>query len=512
MALYRASGPQVSGHRFYKRRTNAGLITGSAGLEEDPDRNQKIATAVSVALGITGLVIMGIASVVKPVGSVGNSKIVRDLDSGAMFVRVDDSEARSRLYPVLNLTSARLIAGSPANPDPVKSSALAKYPGGPLVGIPGAPNWPLTSPRVDHSRWAVCDSTADDPGAEPTVTALAGTLSPDGRAHVLGEGQAVLTRYGDTTYALWGSFRSPIDVTDRATALAVGVDSATTPARAISRSLLDAIPATPPLKVPPVPGAGSPSPWAIAPGVVVGSVLQVEYPSGGQQFYVLTEQGAQHVSPLVASLVRGANAFGAVVPVKVASDRIAEVPAAHVLDVDYYPKNRLSFVDPATNGVTCLTWDKAVGEKRSTTTILVGRTLPLTEEQSRFLVSLVRDERVHNDTGKLVTAHRVWVGPDAAALFRVTGMDPLAASRESIWWLAPNGVIFGVPFDQKTWDSLGLDVSAARQAPWPLVQVYARGPLLSRANAMVQQDTVAPGEAPAPLLAETAAAAAAANK
>lgn len=492
MAVNRASSSQAGGYLFFLRRLGAAQLTGDASLEEDPHREQMLAVATSLVIGVVLVIIMVVASWVKPVGSVGNSLILRDLDTGAQFVRVGDT-----LFPVLNLTSARLIAGKADNPDPVKSSAMSKYATGPLVGIPGAPNWPITSPLQDRSRWAICDSLGDNPLAAPTVTALAGALSPDDRSHVLPEGQAILMHYAGSTYAVWGSVRSPIDTTDRATALAVGVDISTAKPRAMSRALLNAIPATPPLRIPVIPNAGAPSQWNIAPGVVIGSVLQIEDPSGGTEFFVLTEQGVQKVSPLVASLVRGSNAFGAATAIKVSTDRLAGVPAAHVLDVDYYPQNRLSFVDPATNGVTCLSWEKASGEKRSTTNILVGRTLPLTDEQQKLIVKLTRDDR------RGTTADQVWVAQDAAALFRVTGMDPAAATKESIWWLAPNGVRFGIPFDKATWDALGLDMNAADQAPWPMVQPYAEGPLLSRTNAEVKQDTLAPGRAPLPLITPT---------
>ncbi|WP_078294650.1 type VII secretion protein EccB [Mycobacterium sp. D16R24] len=494
MAVNRASAPQSSGHLFFLRRLGAAQLTGDASLEEDPHREQMIAFATSVVIGVVFIVIMGIASVVKPVGSVGNSLILRDLDTGSLFVRVGDT-----LYPVLNLTSARLIAGKPDNPEPVKSSALSKFGTGPLVGIPGAPVWPITSPRQDRSRWAVCDSLADNPLAAPKVTALAGALSPEDRSHVLPEGHAVLMRYAGSTYAVWGSVRSPIDTSDRATALAVGVDVSTAKPRAMSRALLNAIPATPPLRIPVIPNAGAPSPWPIAPGVVVGSILQVEDPSGGTEFFALTDQGVQKVTPLVASLIRGSNAFGAATAIKVSTDLLKGVPTAHVLDVDYYPQNRLSFIDPMTNGVTCLAWEKAAGEKRSTTNILVGRTLPLTDEQQKFIAPLTRDDR------RGITADQVWVAQDAAALFRVTGMDPAAATKESIWWLAPNGVRYGIPLNDPAVDALGIDISAASQAPWPLVQVYAEGPLLNRTNAEVKQDTLAPGKAPVPLIPPTQA-------
>ncbi|MDT5333431.1 MAG: hypothetical protein QOF31_4728, partial [Mycobacterium sp.] len=40
-------------------------------------------------------------------------------DSGALYVRIGDI-----VHPVLNLASARLVAGTPANPEAVSASAI----------------------------------------------------------------------------------------------------------------------------------------------------------------------------------------------------------------------------------------------------------------------------------------------------------------------------------------------------------------------------------------------------
>ena len=50
-------------------------------------------------------------SFIRPAGSVGASKIIADQDSGALYVNVGDV-----LYPALNLSSARLIAGQADEP------------------------------------------------------------------------------------------------------------------------------------------------------------------------------------------------------------------------------------------------------------------------------------------------------------------------------------------------------------------------------------------------------------
>ncbi|MBR7540494.1 type VII secretion protein EccB, partial [Mycobacterium tuberculosis] len=68
-----------------------------------------------------------------------------------------------RAHPVTNLSSARLITGSPEDSKTVSDSELAKFPRGMLMGIPGAPD--DMDPRADDTaRWGACPQF--DPATE----------------------------------------------------------------------------------------------------------------------------------------------------------------------------------------------------------------------------------------------------------------------------------------------------------------------------------------------------------
>jgi len=60
---------------------------------------------------LLAVALMFILSWFKPAGQVGQSNILADRATGAIYVLVD-----GRLHPALNLTSARLITGQSANP------------------------------------------------------------------------------------------------------------------------------------------------------------------------------------------------------------------------------------------------------------------------------------------------------------------------------------------------------------------------------------------------------------
>ena len=77
-----------------------------------------------------------------------------------MYVRVGE-----RLYPALNLASARLIAGEPQNPVRVRRSEIDSMPRGAMAGIPGAPMTSMTATQPETSSWLVCDTVTKAFGA-----------------------------------------------------------------------------------------------------------------------------------------------------------------------------------------------------------------------------------------------------------------------------------------------------------------------------------------------------------
>ena len=176
MPLSLSNRDQNSGHLFYNRRLRAATTRFSARMKHD-DRKQTAAIVLSMVLVAIGAGWMMLLNVLKPTGVVGDSAIIGDRDSGAIYARID-----GRLYPALNLTSARLATGTAGQPTWVKPAEIAKYPTGPLVGIPGAPA-AMAVNRGAASAWSVCD-TAGRPrsGDKPVVTSIAGALSGYGRA------------------------------------------------------------------------------------------------------------------------------------------------------------------------------------------------------------------------------------------------------------------------------------------------------------------------------------------
>ena len=66
-------------------------------------------------------------------------------------------------------------------------------------------------------------------------------------------------------------------------------------------------------------------------------------------------------------------------------------------------------------------------------------------------------------------------------------------TRESLYWISPQGVRYGIDWDQSTLQALGLSPAAAVQAPWPIVRTFAPGPAISRTAALLARDTLPGG-------------------
>ena len=477
MPLSLSNRDQNSGHLFYNRRLRAATTRFSVRMKHD-DRKQTAALVLSIVLVAIAAGWMVLLNVLKPSGVVGDSAIIGDRESGAIYARID-----GRLYPALNLTSARLATGTAGQPTWVKPAEIAKYPTGPLVGIPGAPAAMAVHPGA-VSAWAVCDTAGRPRTADkPVVTSIAGQLA-GGRATPMAKDAALVVTFERATYVIWGGKRSQIDPADRAVTLSLGLDPGVTVPVIISRALFDGLPATEPLRVPKVPDAGTPS--KLLSGSQVGAVLQAQTAGGGTQFYVLLADGVQKVGGFVADLMRSANSYGSTTPRTVTPDVLVNIPEVNSLPVDYYPSKRMNFVDSEANPSTCVGWEKASTDPQARVMVYNGRGLPVPLSMDNRIVRLVRDDR---DPASVV-ANQVLVLSGAANFVTSTSGVITSDSRESLFWVSDSGVRFGIAAGDSTLRALGLDPGSAVQAPWPLLRTFAAGPALSQQAALVARDTV----------------------
>src|ERR1700758_1780761 len=358
---------QVTGWRFVMRRIASGIALHDTRMLVDPLRTQSRAVLMGVLILATGLAGCFVFSLIRPNGQVGNNAVLADRSTAALYVRVGDD-----LHPVLNLTSARLIAGHPVNPAMVKSTELDRFPRGNLIGIPGAPERMVQNTSRD-ANWTVCDAVSEPAQggrvAHSTgVTVMAGLPDSHGaRAATLGSGQAVLVDFandkGSSTWLLWDGRRSQIDLANHAVTNALGLGVDVPSPRPIASGLFNAIPEAPSLTAPGIPSAGAHANFPVpAPiGAVVVSYGLDQSSSGAVRYYALLPDGLQPISPVLAAILRNTNSYGLDQPPRLGADQVAKLPVSRMLDTAAFPGQQVVLVDAAKNPVTCVYWSKPSG-------------------------------------------------------------------------------------------------------------------------------------------------------
>jgi type VII secretion protein EccB len=199
----------------------------------------------------------------------------------------------------------------------------------------------------------------------------------------------------------------------------------------------------------------------------------------------------QRITAFVADLLRTANSQGSVQPQLVAPDRLINIPEVEVLSVGFYPTGKLEFINTDANPVTCVSWKKLSTDRRATITVFNGRGLPTPQNFDSHIVRLVRDSRGPDS----VEAQQTLMLPGSANFVVSTSGVITADTRESLFWISPQGVRYGIDRYRNTVQALGIDPLRAVQAPWPILRTFAAGPPISRGNALLARDIIEPGGA-----------------
>ena len=305
---------------------------------------------------------MFVLSWFKPAGQVGQSTILADRDTGAVFVLVD-----GRLHPAVNLVSARLIAGQASNPTFVKANELAKYPQGPSVGIAGAPTaMPLRT--GDSSEWTVCDTARPTSRTPRPSSPRSADRSRSGRAPLpldASESGARRARRQDLRHLERSAVARSTCRTRRSRWRSASTPDAPQPVK-ISTPLFDALPATEPLNTPAIPGAGRAVAVQRGAGCRhrIGAVGARPADRRRQVLRAAAQRRPAHltvrrVAAAVRQLLRRRAARGGGAGPAGQRARRRSPP------VDYYPTTRLELVDTASNPVTCLNWSKGSTDRAS---------------------------------------------------------------------------------------------------------------------------------------------------
>jgi type VII secretion protein EccB len=196
---------------------------------------------------------------------------------------------------------------------------------------------------------------------------------------------------------------------------------------------------------------------------------------------------------LVAQIMQNAGSAGNARPITVEPSALAKMPVVNRLDLSAYPDTPLEVVDIRDNPATCWWWERTAGETRARVQVVTGPTIPVAPHDATKVVNLVKSDT----TGR--EADQVYFGPNFANFVAVTGNNPAAQTTESLWWLTEAGARFGVDDSKEARDALGL-TSTPSLAPWVALRLLPQGPTLSRADALVEHDTLPMDMTPAELV------------
>lgn len=474
---------QVSGWRFMQRRIASGVALHDTRMLVDPLRAQSRAVLTGALILITGVAGCFVFSLIRPSGSAGTDAVLADRTTAALYVRIGD-----QLHPALNLTSARLIAGRADNPSTVKTSEIDGFPRGNLVGIPGAPERMAQSASRD-AVWTVCEAAS---GADTGVTVLGGPVATEGeRADPLAGDRAVLVANDMGAWLLWDGRRSPVDLADRAVTDALGFGGTPATPRPIAAGLFNAIPEAPALSAPMIPEAGAPPRFPLSVAAPVGAVVVAFEADNTIRYYAVLPDGLQPIPEVLASILRNTNSYGLAQPPRLGADEVSRLPVSHLLDTDAYPDAPVMLVDAAAEPVTCAQWRKSADAEQSSLDLLSGAVLPMPE--GLRTLDLV-------GAGNGVTADRVALAPGAGYFVQTVGQEPVSPTAGSLFWVSDTGVRYGIEPGEngRTIAALGLSMPPV-PVPWAVLVQFATGPTLSRDDALLAHDALAPDPSPARL-------------
>lgn len=480
---------QVTGWRFVMRRIASGVALHDTRMLVDPLRTQTRSVLVGALVLITVVAGCFVFSWIRPGGVAGNDAILADRTTSALYVRLGE-----QLHPVLNLTSARLIAGRPDNPSQVKTSEIDQFPRGNLIGIPGAPERMVQNTTRD-ADWTVCDGVS---GPAAGVTMIAGPLADGGeRAAPLADDKAILVANpagpNAGTWLLWNGRRSPIDMNNRAVTSALGLGTGGADVRPVAAGLFNAVPEAPALSPPVVPGAGEPPRYPLPVQAPVGAVVASFATDNTLRHYAVLIEGLQPISPVVAAIMRNTNSYGLEQPPRLGADDIARLPVADTIDVDAYPAQPVTLVDAADAPLTCAEWKRPADATSATLDLRTGVTLPVSDQLHP--VQLV-------GAGSGTTANNVVLAPGRGYLVQTVGQDGGGVSTSpaggASFWLSDVGVRYGLDTDgdENAITALGLNPPAL-PIPWSMLSQFAPGPPLSRSDALLAHDALAADSRPA---------------
>jgi type VII secretion protein EccB len=283
---------QLQAYRFLTRRIVGGLVLGEPETNERPMRRFGLSVTFGLLLAAVIFAGVGVYGLVRPGGGrPAENALILERESGAKFLYL-----RGRLHPVLNFTSARLIAGtSTADVRTMSQNSLRDIPRGRPVGIAGLPDDLPASRWLLKLPWSVCSAPRSQTSNVQATYLFVGSAPGGGTGVGDRAGLLVSTADGTDRYLVYRDRR--LRIRDNAAVAALGW--AGSPVAPVSDGLLNALPAGPDLVAPAVTGSGERGPSEVGGAqTTVGQLF-----TAGDQYYVMTRTGLSAVGAVTGRLM-----------------------------------------------------------------------------------------------------------------------------------------------------------------------------------------------------------------
>jgi type VII secretion protein EccB len=274
----------LQAHRLMTQRAALALLTGDPDPADQPLRRLNVGTIsgvliaviVGAAFGIWGLLSPGAAKGLNAPGM-----LIIDKETGTSYIACEGQ----KLCPVVNYASARLaLGGNFTGQRLVSQASLARYPRGPLIGIPGLPQPLPERSLLVGQPWSVCVQGAGGAGGTGAVTTLVGGQQVGGNP--LAGGNALLVQAQGQDWLLSNGQRLLLggNMTQ--------VLPTPAPPTPVPAGWLDGVQRGPDFVAPAIPGRGNLVASPAGGGAFVGQVFKVTgVPGSPTQFYVLLRDG-----------------------------------------------------------------------------------------------------------------------------------------------------------------------------------------------------------------------------
>lgn len=463
----RTRAEQVQAYRFVTRRIVSALLSGEPETTERPMRRFGLAVFASSMLAAIVFAAIGVYGFINPAGGkLADNAIVVERETGARFIFRE-----GRLYPVLNFTSARLIAADPAaKVQTLSRRSLRGIERGRPVGIANAPDSLPDSKALLGPPWSVCSTPRAENSTAVASQVLVGA-APDGGAAL--DGDAILVSLGTAAdaskYLLWNDTRLRIRGDNP---LAVLELTAITPTP-VGEALLNSVAAGPDiLSTPEVPNRGDPS-GKLVDGQPdkIGSLYRTE-----NQHYVLLADGLSPIGEVTSKLLERTAGAPRQISASVAARVLSRMPS---IEPRGFP-DKMPPVRQIEAEMVCTVFDAAPDRAEDPLRIQVYDRV-----DSRLLAGLAEVPNPGRGRDDVRLAHRTIVPGGRGALVREMPAPNAPAVETTVYLITDQGIRYALPevADLDVAAVLGYPGVAPLPIPKSMLALIPTGPVLDPAAA-----------------------------